>query len=64
MYKLVKCSTTVIKTLSEELILIGNHVEVGIINIFKQKNQWHIKYVRILEHCDSESILIHTSMNI
>ena len=65
MYKLIKCSTTVIKTLGAELILMKHSVEVGLINIiFKQKNQWHIKYVRLLEYCDPENILIHIPINI
>lgn len=65
MYKLIKCSTTVIKTLSAELILMEHRVEVGLINIiFKQKNQRHIEYVRLLEHCDPENVLIHIPINI
>lgn len=65
MYKLIKCGTTVIKTLSAELILMEYIVEVGLLNIiFKQKNQWHIKYGRLLEHCDPGYILIHIPIHI
>lgn len=40
-------------------------VEVGLINIIlKQKNHQYIKYVRLLEDCDPENILIHIPINI
>lgn len=49
MYKLIKCSTTVIKTLGAELILMKHSVEVALINIiFKQKKPVAYKVCKII----------------
>lgn len=49
MYKLIKCSTAVIKTVSAELILMKHSVELGLINIiFKQKKSAAHKVCKII----------------
>lgn len=58
MYKLIKCSTTVISTLGAQLILTEHSTEMGLRNIvFEHKYQQHLKYIRLLDNYNPENII-------